>query len=154
MKTKNAKKQKKTEIIIVLDRSGSMATIKDDMVGGLNAFIKNQRDLTIPCSVSLYQFDTDYEIVCENVPLADFADIALVPRGCTSLLDALGRTLARTRDKKTKKLVVVITDGHENSSREFNVQTVKKAIEKRRASGWEFIFLGADEAGKQEAQDV
>src|SRR5688572_4072309 len=118
----------KTEIVVVLDRSGSMSCVRTDMEGGFNEFIKKQKEVAGDCAVTLVQFDDKYEVVYEAKPLNDVPNLNLVPRGSTALLDSLGKTinsvgyrLKNTPESKRpgRVLFLVITDGHENSSSEF-----------------------------------
>lgn len=141
-------------IVIVLDRSGSMKAVKDDTEGGLAAFLEAQSENPGETRVSLYQFDTEYEQVYENLPLADIPVYTLKPRGGTALLDAIGRTITSVKaqikaldvdDRPGEVVLVVLTDGAENSSREYTLPRVKELIEKRRAKGWQVVFLGADQ---------
>ena len=141
-------------IVLVLDRSGSMKTVKDDTEGGLAAFLEAQHENTGDTRVSLYQFDTKYEPVYENVALADVPAFVLVPRGGTALLDAIGRTISSVKtqikaldedERPGEVVLVILTDGAENSSQEYTLERVKKMIEKRRAKGWQVVFLGADQ---------
>lgn len=152
-----------TEIVIVLDRSGSMCTIKSDMEGGLNEFIKAQKKEPGECSVTLTQFDTEYEIVFAGKPLQEVPKIGLVPRGGTALLDAVGRTIFEVakrqqdtdEDKRPKRtLFLIITDGHENSSKEFKLAAVKAAIEDHRKKNWEFVYFGANQDVFVEGQQL
>lgn len=142
-----------THIAVVLDRSGSMNSIKDDMENGLNAFFEEQAKLPGVCLVDFHQFDTDYETVYQDKPVA-YAKAVLKPRGLTALNDAIGKTAASLGDKLEameedlrpgKVIVVVVTDGFENSSREWTVEDVKKVVETQENEfGWEFVFLGAN----------
>jgi hypothetical protein len=142
-------------IAVVLDRSGSMITVKADTEGGLRAFLAAQHDAPGATTVSLYQFDTRYDTVYENVPLADAPDFALHPRGGTALLDAVGRTITTVGEQlaamdETERpgevIVVILTDGEENSSREFTLHSVKELITHQQdVYGWRFVFLGADQ---------
>ncbi|MCX4750967.1 VWA domain-containing protein [Kitasatospora sp. NBC_01287] len=142
-------------IAIVLDRSGSMQTVKTDTEGGLRAFLAAQADAPGDTTVSLYQFDTSYDTVYENAPLADVPHFTLVPRGGTALLDAVGRTITTVGaqlaalpagDRPGEVIVVILTDGEENSSREFNLHHVKRLITEQQGTyGWQFVFLGADQ---------
>lgn len=134
-------------IIIILDRSGSMASIKSDVEGGFDAFVADQRkNAKKKTALTLVQFDSEaIETVYERKPLADVPNLVLSPRGMTPLLDAVGSTLAKSRETHSKKtLVVVITDGMENASHEYKKDAVKAAIEGARKEGWEFIYLGAN----------
>jgi len=142
-------------IAIVLDRSGSMQTVKTDTEGGLTAFLDAQTEAPGETTVSLYQFDDRYEAVYENRALADVPAYTLQPRGATALYDAVGRTinavgnhLAATpeTDRPGEVIVVILTDGHENASREFTGDNVKSAITRQQDKyGWKFVFLGADQ---------
>lgn len=142
-------------IAIVLDRSGSMQSVKTDTEGGLKAFLAAQADAPGETTVSLYQFDTEYEPVYENKKLADVPEYRLVPRGGTALLDAVGRTISAVGaqlaakvedDRPAEVIVVILTDGEENQSREFSLPAVKKMItEQQDTYGWKFVFLGADQ---------
>ena len=145
-----------TEIIFVLDKSGSMGMIREDTIGGFNTFIQDQKELPGECVFTLATFNTQYDkdlegALMENVNELDNATYR--PGGGTALLDAVGKTIndVVTRhstlgdEKPGKVILVVLTDGEENSSREF---TDKKAIAKMVATqedeGWEIVFLGAD----------
>lgn len=150
-----------TEIIFIVDRSGSMQSIRQDMIGGFNAFIQKQRELPTDCKVSFYQFDTEgpkVEVVYEERNLNEVPVLTtetFVPRGGTPLLDAVAIVVKRVQARidKTpedarpqKVLVVVITDGEENSSTEWNGPQVKQIIEhQEEAYKWEFVYLGANQ---------
>jgi len=124
------------------------------MEGGFDTFIAEQRTVPGECRVSLYQFDSEYEAVYEGRPIADVPPCSLVPRSGTALWDAVGRSLqsvdARLRflpeSQRPEKLVfLVITDGQENSSREYKAADVRKVIEEHQKDhGWQFHYLGAD----------
>lgn len=142
-----------THIAVVLDRSGSMASIKNDMVGGLNAFFAEQAKEPGTCLVDLVQFDDQYEVVFADKPVAD-ATADLQPRGSTALLDAIGKTVTRLGEKLAKKsederpgkvMVVVVTDGYENASCDWTKDNVKKSIETQTNEfNWDFVFLGTN----------
>lgn len=144
----------KTEIIVVLDRSGSMQSIRADMIGGFATFITEQNAIEGRCDVSLYTFDTVHETEYETRPIGKVPALALVPRGGTALYDAVcmaidktGRRFALERESERpgKVVFVIITDGHENASREFRAHDVKSRIERQTAQyGWQFAFLGAN----------
>lgn len=146
-----------TELIIILDRSGSMSSIKKDMEGGLNTFITDQAKGPGECRVSLYQFDNVYEAVFENVPINEVKPIQIAPRGNTALYDALGRTinavgarLAATPEKTRAGavLVIAVTDGQENASTEFTVKQVKELVTHQETKySWGFTYLGANQDG-------
>lgn len=154
-----------TYIIFVIDRSGSMSSIQSDMIGGFNTFIKAQKDANIgECRVFAYKFDTDYEIIFENmdinsVPLLDKKNY--VPRGGTALYDSLGFTinnigkrLANTdEDERPEKvLVVTITDGEDNDylrnvgKVRFSSEKVKEMVKHQTENyKWEFAYIGANQ---------
>jgi len=150
----------KSEIVCILDRSGSMSTIREDAVGGFNTMIETQRaDLEAgeECSVSVYLFDNEYTPLYENVDLmeCDLLDNTnFVPRGGTALLDAVGRTidavgarLAATDESERPENVIlaIITDGAENSSREYTFEAVSEMIEHQKTKySWEFMFIAAN----------
>jgi len=146
---------------MVLDRSGSMESIRDDVIGGMNAFFEEQRKVPGDCKVTIVQFDSIYETVCQNTPLVQvplFNRENYVPRGSTALLDAIGRTLntieAETaQDKPDKIYFVIVTDGAENSSVEFTDRSkiFQMISERRQNSAWEFIFLAANQDAISEA---
>lgn len=153
-------KDNTTEIIVILDRSGSMRDIADDMCGSFNAFIDGQRKLPGECLVSMVQFDDQYEVVYLAKSVKDVEPLNLIPRGTTALLDAIGRTITETgarlasmreADRPSKVMVVIITDGHENSSKEYSVnlggreRVAKMISHQREVYSWEFLFFGANQ---------
>jgi hypothetical protein len=141
-------------IAVLLDRSGSMETIKSDTEGGFDAFMAEQRKGGGGIRVTLAQFDTEYEVVYANRPLDQVPPLALQPRGATALYDAVGKLitdvgaeLAAVPDDERpgSVVVVVLTDGHENSSKEWTHEAVHAALRRQeRDYSWAFIFLGAN----------
>lgn len=148
-------KANRSEIVFVVDRSGSMERIAADMRGGFDAFIAEQRKVPGLCAVTLAQFDNEYEVVYTGKPLADVPPAVLEPRGSTALLDAIGRTIVQTgarlaampeHERPSKVYFVIVTDGQENSSCEFgHAQVATMITHHREAYSWDFVFLGADE---------
>lgn len=151
---------KPVHVSILLDRSGSMGSIADDTVGGFNSFLAKQRAEEGEARVSLVQFDSQdpFEVLIDGIPIQEVTDLdrdSYIPRATTPLLDAVGRLIARCdNDIKScsdagmpeeDQVVVVITDGLENASREFSRQAIFDLITKRREQGWVFLFLGADQ---------
>ena len=142
-----------THISFVVDRSGSMNNIAEDMSGGLQSLIDKQKLEPGRCTVSLSQFDTDYDNFYEMVEIDNVPEYKLVPRGGTALNDAIGRSVNSLGDKLSslkeddrpgKVLFVIVTDGYENSSKEFSKAQVKEMIETQTDKyNWQFIFLGA-----------
>lgn len=146
-----------THLALVVDRSGSMADIKDDAQGGINTLIAEQFAEEGQLTVTLSEFDDHFEDVVRmsGKPFA----YKLSPRGSTALLDAVGKEITRTAQeldalpkalRPSKVLFVVVTDGQENSSNEFTLKAVKASIEtQRKDHGWTFQFIGAEEAALQ-----
>ena len=149
-----------TYLYFLLDRSGSMQSIRTDTEGGFDAFITEQRGLSGRCRVTLAQFDDRYEEVYADRDLADVPPLVLAPRGSTALLDALGRVIveagerlaALPEDQRPGSVIVgVITDGYENASREWTHPRIKDLIEQQtRDYGWQFLYLGADQDAIEE----
>lgn len=140
-----------TEIVVILDRSGSMQQGRDDHEGGLASFVHDQKALPGNVRFTLVQFDTNdpCEIVYDGVPIAEVGDITLIPRGGTPLLDAIGQSIAhvatRLQDADPDQVIVmIITDGEENSSREYQRDHIQKMIAEHEGKGWKFLYLGAD----------
>jgi uncharacterized protein YegL len=150
-KKKSKKAPKNTRIFFILDRSGSMASIADETIGGFNAFVEAQKAVPGKATLSLVQFDHEYLVVHNGVPLQDVPLLdktTFVPRGMTALYDAVGRTIAQFKDdnpKDTKTIVTILTDGAENSSKEFTYSQISQMIKQVEADhGWEVMFLGAN----------
>jgi hypothetical protein len=145
---------RRTLIAVLLDRSGSMETIKSDTEGGFNAFIDGQRGQAGDVRVTLAQFDTHYDVVYANRPVREVPPLDLQPRGMTALYDALGRLITdvgaelATRPEQERPgsvVIVMLTDGHENSSREWTHEAVSAAIRRQESEySWDFLFLGAN----------
>lgn len=153
-----------TEIVCIIDRSGSMESIRADAIGGFNAFLEEQQKLPGEAHLTLVLFDHEYERLFEGLPLADVPPLShttYVPRGTTALLDAVGRTidevgarLAATpeAERPTKVLVCILTDGQENASRGYTRQRVREMIEHQQQKySWEFQFLAANQDAFAEA---
>lgn len=150
-----------TDVTVVIDRSGSMESCRDDAEGGLNAFIADQAKLPGECLVSLVQFDTVYEWVHKGVPAGKVPKYTLHPRGGTALLDAVGQAINETGERLSAMpeeqrpglvAIVIVTDGHENSSREFRREQIKEMIERQQGEySWQFTFLGANQDAFAEA---
>ena len=147
-----------TDISIVLDRSGSMHEIADDTIGSFNAFVADQGKAPGEVRLSLVLFDHEYDRVYDAVPLASVPPLTpqtYQPRGNTALLDAIGRTILATGrrlermaepDRPERVIFVILTDGHENSSREFTRDKVFAMISHQRdVYRWHFEFLGANQ---------
>ena len=135
------------QIVCIVDRSGSMRSIKNDAEGGLNNFIEEQKKVEGGANLTIVEFDDEINPVCEQVNIEQAPTYKLVPRGMTALLDAIGSTIADKEkfDCEGTTIIVVVTDGGENSSREYNKDSVFKMIEERKEQGWEFMFLAANQ---------
>src|SRR5262245_6947114 len=150
-----------TDLTIVLDRSGSMQACRDDAEVGLNAFVEKQKQRPGDCWFTLVQFDTEYEFVHKATRIQDVPPHKLQPRGATALLDAVGRAIVETgerlkamaeADRPGLVAMVVITDGHENSSRDYTKTKIKEMIEHQtNVYKWQFTFLGANQDAFAEA---
>ncbi len=147
---------KKTELIFILDRSGSMGGLESDTIGGFNATINDQKTLEEETRVTTILFDNFFEILHDRIDLQDLPTLTekdYFVRGSTALYDAvaLGINKIVNVQKQTKQdgradkvIMVIITDGYENSSRETNAAMLHKMIDGCKKDGWEFLFLGAD----------
>ena len=148
----------KTEIACIIDRSGSMSTIRDDAIGGFNTFLEAQKAVPGEANLTLVLFDHEYLEAVAARPLAEVDPLTVasyVPRGTTALLDAVGRTidsvgarLAATpeHERPDKVIVAILTDGLENASREYSLDRIKEMITHQRdIYSWEFIFLAANQ---------
>lgn len=144
-----------TAIQLLLDRSGSMQKIKDDVEGGVKTFIEDQRKASGKCTLRICQFDTLYEEVCPSTSIADAIFPGLDPRGGTALLDAWGRAVVEFGEELSNLpedarpgnvIFVVVTDGEENSSREWTrAQVFDKVTEQQTRYNWQFLYLAANQ---------
>jgi len=148
-----------TLLVLVVDRSGSMESIRTDMEGGIATLLSEQAKEPGPCLVTLAQFDDNYELLAQGVPVAELEPYRLIPRGSTALLDAIGRTIsdvrARVEDLEPNRrpghiVFAVITDGMENASKEWSRLQVIDSVKARINEGWSFSFLGANQDAIQE----
>jgi hypothetical protein len=143
-----------THVVVILDRSGSMESVRNDMEGGFNKFVEDQRKLPGRCTVSLYQFDDEYMEVYSNKDIKEVPPLSLVPRNFTALYDGIGKTFnnvgavlaaLKEEDRPGKVVVVVITDGQENASKEFSRDQIKGMIEVQQSKySWQVVFMGAN----------
>lgn len=140
-----------TSIAVIQDKSHSMTKLRDSTINGFNEYVSSLKDdKSDDASLTLIQFDTSYNVRYANKPVARVADLNVdtyVPDGMTALYDAIGRAineLSRSDGSHERKLVVIMTDGQENASREYDFDKIKALIEKKQESGnWTFVFLGA-----------
>lgn len=150
-------KKNLTEMVFILDRSGSMHHLTNDTIGGFNSMIESQKKEDGEAYVTTVLFDDQYELLHDHVDIQDVKPITnkeYYARGCTALLDAVGKTInsigsrlsGTSEDERPDKVIFVITtDGLENASIEFNKSTIKEMIEHQQDKySWTFIFLGAN----------
>ena len=153
-----------TELVFILDRSGSMAGLEGDTIGGFNAMIEKQKAEAGQAIISTVLFDNDSEVIHDRVALnavPKLTEKEYYVRGCTALLDAVGGAIhhignvhkyAREEDRPEKTLFVITTDGMENASRRYSYDKVKAMIQRQKDKyGWEFLFLGANIDAAREA---
>ena len=146
-----------THISVIIDKSGSMSSTKTDTIGGFNTFLKEQQDVDGTGTLTLIQFDDQYEVHENMSPLENAEDLTsktYSPRGSTALLDAIGKTINTTEanlkelsdDEQPEKVIfVVITDGYENASREFNKSQISEMVKRHEEDDeWDFVFIGAN----------
>ena len=151
------------DLVVILDKSGSMYSMVDDTIGGFNSYLDEQRKKDIPVKVSMGMFNQKLEEKYSRVDLKDVKNLTnedYVPQGMTALFDAVGNTLSALKTDEgvnaegNKVLVVIITDGMENASSEWTKSTVKGLIGELRGKGYEFVFLGADIDAADVAEDI
>ena len=146
-----------TELVFILDRSGSMAGLEADTIGGFNSMIEKQRKEEGECFVSTVLFDNYTEVLHDRVKLSEIqpmTDKEYTVRGCTALIDAIGGAIhhignvhkyARSEDVPAHTMFIITTDGLENASRKYTADRVKNMIEHQKERyGWEFLFIGAN----------
>ena len=155
-----------TELVFILDRSGSMSGLEDDTIGGFNSMLKQHKALEGDAVVTTVLFDDQYELLHDRINIQGVAPLSTkdyTVRGMTALLDAMGKTINKIRQAQAattpayradKVMFVIITDGQENASKEYAADKIKRLVEQQRHEhGWEFAFFGANmdaiaEAGK------
>jgi hypothetical protein len=156
-----------TEIVVIIDKSGSMCHLVDDTIGGFNSFIEEQRALPGHANLTLVLFNQQYELIEMGENIQDIKLLSrdtYYPSGYTALLDAVGRAINETgqrlaniteEDKPGKVIVVIITDGQENCSREFEKQQIKDMITHQQEKySWQFVYLGANQDAFAEAGEL
>ena len=159
-------KKNLTELVFIVDRSGSMGGLESDTIGGFNSTLKKQQELEGEAIVTTVLFDDKYELLHDRIDIRAVSPLTekdYFVRGSTALLDALGRTIKKIKKaqkftaeeyRAEKVMFVIITDGYENASLEYNAERIKRRIERQKDKyGWEFVFFGANmdaimEAGK------
>lgn len=154
-------------IACVLDRSGSMGSVVDDSIGGFNTFLKEQQKEPGEAKMTMVQFNHEYNIIHDFIDIKEVEPLTnktYVPAGTTALLDAVGRTIdslgqrlrnMKEKDRPENVIVVILTDGHENSSKEYAKSAIKEMIEHQQNKyNWSFIFLGANQDAFAEAAQI
>ena len=152
-----AMKKGLTELVFILDKSGSMGGLETDTIGGYNSMLAKQQTVEGECHITTVLFDNNYELLHDRIDINAVSPITEKEYhvgGSTALLDAIGRTIYKignaqkhtANDYRAEKVMfVIITDGEENSSREYSAEKIKAQIEQQKTNyGWEFIFLGAN----------
>ena len=146
-----------TELVFILDRSGSMSGLETDTIGGFNSMIAKQKKEAGEALVSTVLFDNESVVIHDRLPLEDVPPMTekeYFTLGCTALLDAVGGAIhhignihkyARREDVPEKTMFIITTDGYENASRRYDYETVRRMIQRQKEKyGWEFLFLGAN----------
>ena len=154
-----------TELVFILDRSGSMSGLEKDTIGGFNSMIEKQKREEGEALVSTVLFDSESVVIHDRLPLGRvprMTEKEYFTRGCTALLDAVGGAIhhignihkyARKEDVPEKTMFIITTDGYENASRRYDYEKVRKMIEQQKSRhGWEFLFLGANIDAAAEAK--
>ena len=148
--------EKLTELVMILDRSGSMSGLEGDTIGGFNSMIREQKEGEGDVLVSTILFSNDSEVIHDRVPISKIEPMTAKDYrvgGCTALIDAIGGAIRhvknvhkyiRPEDVPAHTMFIITTDGMENASRKYSGKEVKKMIEEQKKAGWEFLFLGAN----------
>ena len=161
-----AMKKDLTELVFIVDRSGSMSGLESDTIGGFNGVLASHRGAEGEAVVSTVLFDDRIEVLHDRLPIADVPDLTARDywvRGCTALLDAVGRSIRHIEKvhgylpedyRPARTIFAITTDGLENASREYGYAEVKRMIEAKKELGWEFLFLGANIDAVEEASRI
>lgn len=156
-----------TELVFILDKSGSMAGLEGDTIGGFNSMLRKQQELEGECRITTVLFDNNYELLHDRIDVREVSPMTETEYnvgGSTALLDAMGRTIkniAKTQKRTATKyraqhvMFVIITDGYENASKKYPCDQIKRMVEREtEAFGWEFIYLGANIDAVETAQQI
>lgn len=137
------------EIVAILDKSGSMAGLRDDAIGGYNSFLKEQQKLDVKANLTTILFASDYQVVEDRTPVANVKPMTTstyFPMGSTAMNDAIGKALSKLMTINPKRAVIaILTDGQENASKEFTTPQIKTLIEKCQDKDWEIVYLAANQ---------
>lgn len=152
-----------TEIICIIDKSGSMSSIKSDAIGGFNEFLREQKEIEDDTKITVNLFDSNFNKLYESLPVneaVELDDTNYRPSSMTALYDAIGKSINEAEDRFEKEgnpdrvLVVILTDGMENRSEEYNQEGIFKMIEEKSDKDWEFIFLAANQDAMKTAKGL
>lgn len=156
-----------TEIVAIIDRSGSMMSLRNDTIGGFNSFLAEQKKTTGKAKLTLVQFDDKYQIDCDGVDVNSVKDLdqtTYVPRGSTALLDAVGKTIVTVGERLAKMkeeerpgqvIFLIITDGQENASKEYQAAKIKEMVQHQiEKYSWTFTFMGGGDAAFSQAAHI
>ena len=160
-------KKELTELVFIIDRSGSMSGLEDDTIGGFNSMIRQQKAVDGRAVITTVLFDDQYELLHDRADIQNVAPMTretYIPRGSTALLDAIGRTIHNIRkaqketkeeDRAEKVIFFIITDGQENASKHYTASMIQERIRhQKRKHGWEFLFFGANMDATAEAAKI
>ncbi len=159
-------KQNMTEIVFIIDKSGSMGCLRDDTIGSFNTMLEQQKAQKGEAKVTTVFFSDDKHFVHDRISLSEVKPLQRCdykPMGCTALYDTVGSVIehissihkyARPEDRPENTMFVIITDGMENASHHFSGAQVRKMVEEKKAAGWEFIFLGANIDAEETAANI
>lgn len=151
------------EVVLLIDKSGSMKGLEEDTVKGYNSMLAKERKLSVPTNVTTILFSSEHEILADRKPISEVPDMTLDAykvRGATALYDTIGNAIAKTEavkgidDTGSKVLFVIITDGLENYSQTYDQEKIKKMIDAQEEKGWEFVFIGANMDAEKEADTI
>ena len=156
-------RKKPTEIVFILDESGSMWHLKNSTISSFNEMLESQKNLDskFPAYLTTVVFSNNMKKICDHKEIHEVENMTsenYKPNGCTALMDTLGKTINEmseiNKDNDKNVIFIIITDGYENASREFKREDIKKMIEAKREMGWNFIFFGANIDSNKEAEGL
>ena len=156
-------RKKPTEIVFILDESGSMWHLKKSTISSFNEMLESQKNLDtkFPAYLTTVVFSDNMKKICDHKEIHEVENMTsenYKPNGCTALMDTLGKTINEmseiNKDNDKNVIFIIITDGYENASREFKREDIKKMIKAKREMGWNFIFFGANIDSNKEAESL
>ena len=159
-KSNESMEEVKLDITVIMDSSGSMEEIQDDAIGSFNTFLADKKKLYTNSRMSIVLFDNEYIIHMKDMPIIEIQPLnrkSYRPKGSTALLDAIGRTINAIENREhvsEEILIAVLTDGRENSSKEYSLDLIKEMIQDRENIGWDFIYLSADPSAFNDARNM